>query len=112
MAQVDVRTAPTEPAGHATGTGLRVGTAVVLAACVLGYGIARVWPFFADDAFISLRYAERLLHGHGLTWNDGERVEGYSNLLWTLLCAGLGGLGCDLTFAARGIGIACTLATC
>ena len=45
------------------------------------------WPFFSDDAFVSLRYAERLLHGDGLTWTDGERVEGYSNLLWVLACS-------------------------
>lgn len=38
-------------------------------------------PFMADDAFISLRYAERLAAGNGLTWTDGERVEGYTNLL-------------------------------
>src|SRR6478735_11265017 len=44
-------------------------------------------PFFTDDGFISLRYTQRFLHGQGLTWNDGERVEGYSNLLWVLLTA-------------------------
>ena len=43
-------------------------------------------PFIADDAFISLRYARRLLDGHGLTWTDGQPVEGYSNLLWVLGC--------------------------
>ena len=30
-------------------------------------------PFISDDALISLRYAQRLLDGGGLTWNDGER---------------------------------------
>ncbi len=66
------------------------------------------WPFFSDDAFISLRYAERLLAGDGLTWTDGERVEGYSNLLWVLACAGLGALGLDLVTAARLLGALCT----
>ncbi len=34
---------------------------------------------------ISMRYAKNLAHGNGLVWNPGgERVEGYSNLLWTL----------------------------
>jgi hypothetical protein len=37
-------------------------------------------PFLADDALISLRYANRLLEGNGLTWTDGHPVEGYSNL--------------------------------
>ncbi len=40
-----------------------------------------------DDAFISYRYAGNLVEGHGLVWNPGERVEGYSNFLWTLLVA-------------------------
>lgn len=66
------------------------------------------YPFFIDDAFISLRYSQRLIEGHGLNWNDGERVEGYSNLSWTLLCAGLGALGFDLVASAR---ITCLLAT-
>jgi len=40
-----------------------------------------------DDAFISFRYAENLATGHGLVFNLGERVEGYSNFLWTVLLA-------------------------
>lgn len=60
---------------------------------------------FDDDAFISLRYAQRLLDGHGLTWTDGPRVEGYSNLLWILLIAAVGSLGIDLVIAARALGL-------
>jgi hypothetical protein len=40
-----------------------------------------------DDAFISFRYAENLATGRGLVFNPGERVEGYSNPLWTVLLA-------------------------
>lgn len=40
-----------------------------------------------DDAFISFRYARNLADGAGLVWNAGERVEGYTNFLWTLLLA-------------------------
>jgi hypothetical protein len=65
-------------------------------------------PFLADDALISLRYARRLLDGHGLTWTGGQPVEGYSNLLWILLTAGLGALGLDLITAARCLGVAAT----
>jgi len=39
----------------------------------------------ADDAFISYRYASNLVSGEGLVFNPGERVEGYSNLLYVLL---------------------------
>jgi hypothetical protein len=38
-----------------------------------------------DDAYISYRYAENLAAGHGLVYNPGERVEGYSNYLYVLL---------------------------
>jgi hypothetical protein len=40
-----------------------------------------------DDAYVSFRYAKNLVHGNGLVYNVGERVEGYSNFLWTLLSA-------------------------
>lgn len=61
-------------------------------------------PFLADDALISLRYAQRLLEGKGLTWTDGVRVEGYSNLLWVLCCSFMGFLGMDLIESARVLG--------
>ena len=38
-----------------------------------------------DDAMISMRYAWNFSHGNGLVWNIGERVEGYTNLLMTLV---------------------------
>jgi len=38
-----------------------------------------------DDAYISFRYAFNALLGHGLVWNVGEYVEGFSNPLFTLL---------------------------
>jgi hypothetical protein len=40
------------------------------------------WDHISDDAFISFRYADRMLNGHGLTFNDGEKVEGFSSPLW------------------------------
>jgi arabinofuranosyltransferase len=43
----------------------------------------------SDDAYISYRYAQNLARGHGLVFNPGERVEGYSNLLYVLLLAPL-----------------------
>jgi arabinofuranosyltransferase len=64
-------------------------------------------PFVADDALISYRYSDRLLAGEGLTYTDGERVEGYSNLLWVLLVAAGGWLTSDLILAGRVIGSIC-----
>lgn len=42
-----------------------------------------------DDAMISMCYAKNLALGHGLVWNPGERVEGFTNPLWTFLMAGV-----------------------
>lgn len=38
-----------------------------------------------DDAMISMRYGWNLANGNGLVWNVGERVEGITNTLMTLL---------------------------
>jgi hypothetical protein len=48
----------------------------------------RTWTLF-DDAMISMRYARNLADGHGLVFNVGEHVEGYTNLGWTVILAGL-----------------------
>ncbi|MGE0518726.1 MAG: hypothetical protein AB7N53_03170 [Candidatus Binatia bacterium] len=40
-----------------------------------------------DDAYVSFRYARNLVRGEGLVYNSGERVEGYTNFLWTALAA-------------------------
>jgi hypothetical protein len=94
------------------GLGVRRGRALACGALVgaaalgmLAANAARYHPFLSDDALISLRYARRLLDGHGLSWTDGPPVEGYSNLLWILLVAGLGALGVDLVDAARVLGL-------
>lgn len=50
----------------------------------LGLDGRRYFSLF-DDAMVSMRYAWNLAHGSGLVWNVGERVEGYTNLLQTLV---------------------------
>ena len=42
-----------------------------------------------DDAFISFRYARNLATHGELVFNPGERVEGITNLLWTLLLSAI-----------------------
>lgn len=67
-------------------------------------------PYFVDDSFISLRYSQRLLEGHGLTWTDGPAVEGYSNLLWVVAVAVPGLFGSELVPSARVVGQLSTMA--
>lgn len=52
-------------------------------------GQAWSFAFLCDDAYISFRYAQNLVDGHGLVFNAGERVEGYTNFLWTVMLAAL-----------------------
>ncbi|MEY4673823.1 MAG: hypothetical protein RL148_1607 [Planctomycetota bacterium] len=85
--------------------------AAVAGIVLLGFQVEWTYPFVSDDAFISLRYAERLLQGRGLTWNDGDTVEGYSNLLWVLASAGLMKLQLSAVWAARALGLACSVAS-
>lgn len=43
-----------------------------------------------DDSNIFFVYAENFAHGHGFVYNvGGERVEGFSSLLWTLISAAI-----------------------
>ncbi|MEJ2694315.1 MAG: hypothetical protein P8166_15070 [Candidatus Thiodiazotropha sp.] len=65
---------------------------------------SRFWGFVQDDTFISLRYARNLLNGHGLVFNPGEPVEGYSNFLWTVTGTLFMGLGLDALTALRVLG--------
>lgn len=58
---------------------------VAVFAVIMLFTFLRSYP--VDDAFITYRYAQNLVDGHGPVWNPGERVEGYSNFLWLLMIA-------------------------
>ena len=66
-------------------------TAIFYLAFIIGTSfIANNERYFTlvDDAMISMRYAQHLAQGHGLTWNIGEApAEGFTNLGWTLYMA-------------------------
>jgi hypothetical protein len=86
----------------------RLGLAAL---CLLVSFSGVLWPsWLSDDAFISFRYAQNLAAGNGLVYNLGERVEGYTNFLWTLLAAGVLALGGDLLLAAYLAGVLLGLA--
>jgi hypothetical protein len=60
-----------------------------------------------DDAFITFRYSWNFVHGHGLTYNPGERVEGTSSSAFALLVAIPLAMGADPYRAAA---LLCSLA--
>ncbi len=62
--------------------------------------------FTQDDAFISYRYVENFIQGSGLVFNQGERVEGYTNFLWIILLSIFAGVGLDMILVSKILGIA------
>ncbi len=103
---------PEPTSGRGTGRGERILVVYVylqtlLTAIYLAFTLRH---FYQDDSFISLRYARNLIAGDGLSWNPGERIEGYSNFAFVMVVALLGRLGLDLVFASRLVGVAAALA--
>jgi arabinofuranosyltransferase len=64
-----------------------------------------------DDAYISFRYAGNAILGHGLVFNPGERVEGFTNFLWTAFMIPLEGIEVDVGRASMLLGVLFALAT-
>ncbi len=78
---------------------------------LLGWFTAVTW-FLCDDAFIGFRYVRNLVEGHGLVFNPGEYVEGYTNFLWLLELAALWALtGIPPEHVAPFLSVACTIGT-
>lgn len=88
-------TAEAEPgAATRTGWGLRFAATYALCLAAVTIAVALVWETFnrpqpgIDDAYIFFVYARNLAEGHGFVYNvGGEAVEGFTSLLWTLICA-------------------------
>lgn len=88
----------------------RAAAAILIVAVML---LAIANSFVTDDAFISFRYARNLVETHELAWNPGtgERVEGYTNFLWTLLMAAAIAAGIDPAPASKVLGLLFALGT-
>jgi arabinofuranosyltransferase len=80
---------------------------------LLLYG-ANLWllrGFNVDDSYITFRYVQQWNQGHGLVYNIGDSVEGYSNFLWVVALAPFDRLGADLNVAAKALGATLGLLT-
>ena len=78
---------------------LAVGIGGALAYVLLCINALSHVRLYFDDAFITLRYSLNLSRGLGPVWNEGERVEGYTNFSWMVLAAGMHRVGFDLVDA-------------
>jgi len=61
--------------------------------------------FTQDDAFISYRYVKNFLGGIGLSFNSGERVEGYTNFLFVIIMILFGRLGLNYILISKLAGV-------
>jgi arabinofuranosyltransferase len=79
----------------------------LIAACllVLGVVIARS-AWMCDDAYIGFRVADNWVHGLGLTWNAGERVQVFTNPLWIILVSALYAATREMYFTVLALSIA------
>jgi hypothetical protein len=84
----------------------RLAFQVGVVAFVVGLIVAiRLQPIVLYDDFgITARYAARIAGGDGWTYNPGDRTNGASAPLYTVLLAALRFVGIDLVTAARGVG--------
>ena len=82
---------------------------LILLACTAAMvGLAVVLDVdLIDDSYIFLRYAYNLAEGRGAVFNVGERSEGFSSPLWTLLLGVVGATGLDLEQVAYSLGLVC-----
>jgi hypothetical protein len=88
----------------------RAAAIFVASACAFGLYRAVSLRWVSDDAFVSFRYAQHLVRGHGLVFNVGERVEGYTNFLWTMMLAAGMRVGLEPILLSEVMGLACFVA--
>ena len=92
----------------------RLAASLLLLAGAVAFVVqaAHVWPFIADDAYITFRYAANLAAGHGPNWNiDGPRAEGFTSYGFLLLSVIPELLRFDPVPFARAVGVASALAS-
>jgi arabinofuranosyltransferase len=105
------------PTAVATGAGWtlrspRVPARIAFVAAAVIFSIvfiANCW--IGDDAFISFRVSDNLIHGYGPRWNVDERVQVFTNPLWTFLMAGVAGITGEFYYTAMAVSFAMCLLT-
>ena len=70
--------------------------------------LANAW--LGDDAYITFRVVWNVLHGHGLVFNPGERVQAYTHPLWMLLIGAAHAMTREFFFTALAVSYGFSLA--
>jgi hypothetical protein len=84
----------------------RAWTVAAVAIAILAVAWAWHLRWISDDAFISFRYSRNWARGDGLVFNAGERVEGYTNFLWTAILTLTALVGLDIPATALALDLA------
>lgn len=67
--------------------------------------------WICDDAYITLRTVDNFIHGFGLTWNAGERVQSYSHPLWMMILSAVYSLTREPYYGSILLGLIVSAAT-
>ncbi len=86
-------------------TAIKIGFVVVGLYAV----VSRLWA--AEDAYITFRYIDNFLHGYGLVYNIGDRVEGFTHPLWLFLVTIPAALGISIRASALLLSLGLTVAS-
>jgi arabinofuranosyltransferase len=62
--------------------------AIVLAAALVLFIVLVRTAWVSDDAYITFRTVDNVLHGYGLRWNVDSRVESFTHPLWLFTMIG------------------------
>ncbi|MFT4709789.1 MAG: arabinofuranosyltransferase [Bacteroidia bacterium] len=86
--------------------GVSQGLVGIALAILVGLGAWFAWV--GDDAFIAFRYGRNLADGYGFVFNptDTAPVEGFTQLAWILIVAGVEWLGIEVVAGTRVIELA------
>ena len=95
---------------HADPTPPRVTYAWVALLCLLAACAFVRTAAVTEDAFITFRVIDNAVHGYGLVWNVGERVQPYTHPLWALLLLAASALSGEIFHTALALSLALTLA--
>jgi hypothetical protein len=101
----------TSGAGGIRGIHVAAAASTIVLAVVLLAMFRSLGALAIDDAWITFRYAAQFAAGHGLVFNPGEPVQGYTTPLYALLLGGAGALGADVPTTATFLGFLGALTT-
>lgn len=104
---------PQQPIARHAGAGAdlnQLSLNVLFGGCIFLFtllALKNAW--IADDAGLTLRTIDNLLHGFGPTWNADERVQAYTHPLWMLTLALVSAITREYWFTTIAVSIICSV---